>query len=148
MELAERILAIDPGGTTGLAWQMPDGSFMTEAVKEAEELWELLNPSLIQRVVYEQFGGRIISEHGLHTVRLIGGIQALCYYHKLPVQGRPPQSRKAFVDKAQDYIKQTKGIRFVVHEVDALSHLMSYLWKPELNPNRKTTARSYTRTRA
>lgn len=146
--MAERVLAIDPGGTTGLAWQLPDGSLMTESVNEPEELWQQIDPRLIERVVYEQFGGRVISEHGLHTVRMVGGIQALCYYHKLPVEGRPPQSRTAFIDKAKEHIQRTKGIKFVVHEVDALAHLMCYLAVGPLPRKSTTTARSYRRSKA
>lgn len=119
------ILAIDPGGTTGLAWYLQDGIYLTATADSAEKVWEEIDPTSVDTVLYEQFSASIISKHGLHTVRVVGGIQALCMYHKIPCIARTAQSRIAFLDDAKDILKYQPGPK-TPHQRDALAHILSY----------------------
>lgn len=120
------ILSIDPGGTSGLAWRMPDGRYLTSVGHSPSDVWEQVDPKIISEVVYENYAGQLISGAGLLTVRIIGGIQALCELHGIKVWRHPPQVRKAFLASARVYLAKNKDDTFVVHEVDALAHLMAW----------------------
>lgn len=121
---SKAILAIDPGGTSGIALWLPDGKYITNVALTPEDTWSYIDPDTISRVLCENYHGQIISTYGLHTVRIIGGIMALCWKYDIPYQGRPPQARYPRLEAAKFYLKQNKGDTFVVHEADALAHLM------------------------
>jgi hypothetical protein len=122
-------LAIDPGGTTGLCWQSTDWPlkipYLTATANSAEKVWECVDSAFIRTVIYEQFSTKYISKHGLHTVRVIGGIQALCMHYNIPCIPRTAQSRIAFLDDAKA-ILTGKGESFTEHQKDALAHMLSY----------------------
>lgn len=124
------ILAFDPGVTTGMAYKMPDGSYMTVALGQYAEIdvWDSITPS-IDLVLYEEFKATDISKYGLYTVRLIGGILAICHKLEIKVQKQQPQQRRSFIPYARQHIKETKGDTYVIHEVDALSHIFFYEYR-------------------
>lgn len=115
------ILAIDPGITTGIAFHDTSG-YVTTTTKEDVELWSILTGVPWETVVCEAFAtsGRI-SAPGLATVRLIGGVQALCYRLSIPVHMHSPQVR-------YPYLKQAKIMKrgHIIHEIDALAHLLRW----------------------
>lgn len=124
------ILGIDPGVTTGLAYKMPNGSYMTTVLGQYDEkeVWDSITPN-IDLVLYEEFKAITISTYGLYTVRVIGGILAICHKLGIKVIRQHPQQRRSFIVPAEDHIRRTKGSRHVVHEVDALSHIFYYEYK-------------------
>lgn len=122
------ILAFDPGVSTGVAYKMPDGEYMTVCLGqyEEDEVWGCIDPNTISAVLYEEFKCTTISKFGLYTVRLIGGIIALCHANKIQVVRQHPQQRRSFIPIAKKYLQDNKGERFKIHEVDALSHIMYF----------------------
>ena len=124
------IIAVDPGQTTGVAMQIVSPDEQQRLVKTTtadtpETIFDLVANYKWEVVVCENFAtaGRM-SKYGLYTVRIVGGIQALCHYLKIPLAMRQPQNRTAFQDDAAKYLMPTKH---VIHEVDALAHLLA--WK-------------------
>lgn len=136
------ILAIDPGGTTGIAIRMNDGSIQTcvcqtmtgDKKKEFDStsLYDMICTPGITHVVYEMFQAELISKYGLHTVRLVGAIEALCWKLNIPVLAHMPQMRRPFLDEAKKILTK-KGGRYVIHEVDALAHLLRMEYDREHN---------------
>lgn len=122
MGYIHRITAFDPGGTTGVAIRMVDGSVRTRAETDPEVVFDLVVCS--EYVVYEDFQTAFrIDKNGLHTVRIIGGIIALCYEHDISIFKHSPFKRKAFQEQAHQMLK---GQRHMIHEEDALAHLLAY----------------------
>ena len=115
------IIAIDPGVSTGIAWHDNSG-YHSIVTRDEDDVWNLLVGIKWSMVVYETFftSGRI-SAPGLQTVRLIGGIQALCRHLKLPTHGQAPQQRYPFQDNAKAMLRGR-----IVHEQDAMAHLLRY----------------------
>lgn len=127
--ITRSILAIDPGITTGLAWRAPDGSYHTATAKDSfQDVWKELDPGLIELVVYENFSAQTISKYGLETVRLIGSIQGVCWARGIRTHVQQPQFRRAFLDAASKHLTTAHGASgFVVHQTDALAHLMAFI---------------------
>lgn len=128
------VLAIDPGGTIGIATTADGETFSTFTTTTAEELWWLVAAGAWDMVLCENFAAQTISKYGLHTVRLVGGVQAVCLIKAVPLTMRTPQDRRAWQEFAQKHLEERRTRtkeRFVVHQADALAHLMSWLhWKP------------------
>lgn len=123
----EPMLAIDPGVSTGMAYRMPDGSYETVVLGQwdEEEVWSSITPNL-GTVIYENFRCKVISKYGLYTVRMIGGIIALCKAYKIPCIRQEPPERRIFVPVAQQYLRKHKQDSFVIHEADALAHMFAF----------------------
>jgi hypothetical protein len=113
------VIAIDPGQTTGLAILL-DTKYLTFTEVTPEEVWNEVNNIKWDHVVCENFttAGRI-SSYGLLTVRIIGGIQAICWLKKMPLHMRMPQHRNSKQ-------KQANTMATVIHERDALAHLLAW----------------------
>ncbi len=122
MTTTHKITAFDPGITTGIAIRMSDGTIFTRAETELPIVYSFVIKSGI--VVYEDFttAGRI-STYGLHTVRLVGAIIALCHISGIPCIRHMPYNRKAFQLPAHKLLSTTKHL---IHEEDALAHLLAY----------------------
>jgi hypothetical protein len=116
-----RIIAFDPGVTTGIAWK-DKGEYHTTITKNEDEIWSLLTGIPWNAVVFETFAtsGRI-SSPGLQTVRLIGGIQAMCRHLQITTYAQAPMMRYPFVKQAKDMFPHK-----IVHEYAALSHLLRF----------------------
>lgn len=121
-------LAIDPGGTSGMATNIL-GSYKTFVCITPEEVFSYLirNKDLFSTVVIETFQAQLIGKWGLHTVRIVGGVYALCFEHKIEYVPHMPGERKAFLKEAKDYLRQNdrNALRHD-HEMDALAHLMRH----------------------
>jgi len=122
----KRILAVDPGITSGIAAKYKQDTYITSVCTSEEDVWDFVNPDTCDVVLYEEFKATKIDRYGLQTVRVIGGIRALCNYFKIPIFRQQPQQRRSFIPIARKYLQQNKGDRFKVHETDALSHIMYY----------------------
>lgn len=125
MDTYKKILAIDPGVSTGIAAR--NGSnIITAVLKQSEQVYDLFTANRPDIVVCEQFGTTLISKYGLHTVRLIGGIQALCYVYKIVLIQQPPQRRYPYLQEATNLLRATNK-KYLIHEVDATAHLLAYI---------------------
>lgn len=121
--LGRTIISIDPGGTTGLAIRYPDGQWMTVALTRPSELWEFFEAGP-DHVVFEIFTpqGRA-DQYMTYTIELVGGIKALLYALKLTGTAHTPGARVAYMLQAEEMLRPHEH---VIHEVDALAHLLAY----------------------
>lgn len=82
-----QILSFDPGPHCGLAWRNPDDTLDARMIyNDLHETFKFITSNPHPKVVvFEDFqtAGNI-SKDGLYTVRLIGGIQALCLIYNVP----------------------------------------------------------------
>lgn len=116
------ITAFDPGVTTGIAVRYDDNIIFTRAEKVLSEVYNFVLLSKV--VVYEDFvTGFRIDTNGLHTVRLVGSIIALCHVNHIPCYKHTPFKRKAFQKESHLLLKGTKHL---IHEEDALAHLLAF----------------------
>ena len=116
-------LAIDPGGTTGLAFLSAENVWVTSTASTPEELYDMISEEY-KAIIIETFQAQRISTYGLHTVRLVGGVEALCYKLKIPLIKHMPTKRRPFQRQAELMLR---SFIHVVHEEDALAHLLTYL---------------------
>lgn len=119
-------LALDPGGTCGIAIRTEISTIVTRVTHRPKDLWNLIRDLKPDRVVFENFQtpGHI-SKDGLYTVRLIGGIEALTYSLKIPTVMQFPNERLQQLEVARHYLKLAQK-KYLIHEVDALAHLLVY----------------------
>ena len=117
------IVAIDPGGSTGLAARYADGSWLTNTVTDPADLWDLIaqRPDVC---VLEAFStsGRV-DKWMIHTIELVGGVIAACYVLNIKTFLHSPQKRYPWLAQAEAMLKGQQHTR---HEVDALSHLLAF----------------------
>ncbi len=122
------IVAIDPGGTTGIAYRITAESPKTLIQFDEAGLYDWLEAyhQNLSQVIIENFvTGGFISKDGLYTVRLVGGVQALCHLWGIPCDTRNSNTRSTFIPQAKEILKKQKP-NHVIHEVDALSHLLQW----------------------
>ena len=142
-----RVLAIDPGGSTGMA--MWEGSEVrTLTVPSMDTIGEVVSVIIEARpdiIVVETFlsTGKL-SKYGIWTLELIGVIKTLVHlahsdtlvWHledwKPSIVRRSPSQRIVFEPKAKALLKARPAIDghrliFTDHEVSALAHLWGYL---------------------
>jgi hypothetical protein len=119
------VCAIDPGGTTGIAIRLPTetDNLQTCVAKTPEELYDLINRGHITHIVIETFQAQLISRHGLDTVEIVGGVKALCHVLNIELETHMPQDRYPFQQEAKQLLQ---GKHTVIHEQDALAHLLRY----------------------
>lgn len=144
-KLPERLLALDPGETTGWSlWvdgQYKDGGQLETVVLSTEsqgvkvlnwaplkELFVTTKPTL---VVYENY--RIYSHkldrHSfseVETLRLIGGIDLICWEESIPVANQMAVQAKSFItdDKLKAWDFWLKGLK---HSRDSMRHALYYI---------------------
>lgn len=128
-ESREITLGIDPGLTTGMAVGYRDIEsnklqFMTWTCNTKEEVWDFIQKP-IMIVCVEQFVAQLISKYGLHTVELVGGIEATCHFSRIPLTRQTPQQRYPYLEAAG--MLRTKGKGHTHHERDALAHVLRNL---------------------
>lgn len=116
-------IAIDPGGTTGLAVRYPDGSWMTVSLNTPAQLWDFFLESP-DEVVFEVFstGGRV-DRYMIYTIELVGGIKAAIYALNLRGFAHSPGKRYPWLGQAEAMLR---GQEHTPHEVDALAHLLTH----------------------
>lgn len=128
------IIAIDPGGTSGIAMREHDDSLSYIQLHKPGEVYEFLwrmlgswKGEIVEAIVCENFttAGRI-SKDGLHTVRIIGGVQAIGIIKGVPVYTPEPSQRKMCKDEAERLAPKGYELR---HQRDALMHLLAYEYR-------------------
>lgn len=147
-----RVLAVDPGITTGLAYRDDSGLVWTDESKGSEDVIAQMLKFEPAIVIVERFAtsGRM-SGYGLETIELVGRLtgaaQAVTAIaeqttrNKGPIYGftcrmvvQYPQYRKSMQDKAKLHSAPSlHGRRSHAgrHEADALAHLLAYQWHTE-----------------
>ena len=126
-------LAIDPGVTTGVAASIC-GSYYTFPTKDPNDLFRLIfeYKHCIQYVVYEEFStaGRV-DHNMLKTIRVVGGIVAVCYLSNVIAVKHYPGFRASFMNEAKRILvpgteNGHRKMTVTVHELDALGHLLYF----------------------
>lgn len=116
-------LAIDPGETTGLALSV-GGVLYTSMTKLERDVWSLV--SLVDTCIVENFvTSGVISRYGLHTVRLVGAVEALCWQNEVQFVRQMPGYRRVFLPEAEK-LMPPHSKHENRHEKDAISHLLAY----------------------
>lgn len=118
-------IAIDPGGTTGIAIRTTDGTILTVAEKNplgVYDLFKMYGPQF-EVVICEDFVAQHIDNYMRATIRLVGAISALAYIYNAKLYIQAPQTRKGFISRAK---QQLKDKNVVIHEIDAFAHLLAW----------------------
>lgn len=120
------ILAIDPGLTTGMAFNI-NGFYETLDQPDARELYEFVFTTPLEVVLCEQFTTSNIhsNKYGVRTAEIVGAVEALCYVRKIPFHRRNNHQRLPSMEQAKQILRAKKR-QFVDHEVDALAHLLQW----------------------
>ena len=133
----KRILALDPGETTGYAvfdgivfiklGQVNTGHVDTSVIP-LRKLFEEVNPDIVVVEEYRVYAWRA-KQHSwssLHTPRLIGCIETLCEIHRKPIAMQGAGIVKQFVtnDKLKDWGFYVKG---QAHARDATRHACYFI---------------------
>ena len=123
------VISIDPGGTTGIAIRTPENWILTCTASSPEELFDMVDGTPFTHVIVENFAAELIGKWGLFTVRIVGGVYSIAYRKGAEYILHQPQDRYPFQKEAKAFLterkKQTKQ-RFVIHEEDALAHLLRW----------------------
>jgi hypothetical protein len=126
------VMGIDPGVSTGvaLAYFEDEWYYVTNTCKDPSEVWEQIC-SPITVLVVEQFSAQLISKYGIHTVEVVGGVIALAWKHGIEVIRDTPQQRRPYLEYARAQVppRGAHTQHDLRHEVDALSHVVRYLYK-------------------
>jgi len=125
-------LAIDPGGTTGLALRI-NNDLLTTTVNTDVDLWKYFEngetwPTTVVMEEWQYFNG-IVTPAGFHTANLVASVRGICHIRCIPCLLRTPQSRYFRQRAAEEWLKKNKGMKgheWVVHEADALAHLLTW----------------------
>lgn len=122
---ASKLIAVDPGITTGMAFHI-GSTLQTCVAVSAVEVLEMLDGADLVVVERFQTGGRL-SGYGLETIELVGTIKGYCYAKQIECQVVTPQAR--YVCMAQALSMEGSVITKSAvskHEVDALAHLLAW----------------------
>lgn len=125
-----RLMAIDPGITTGMAFRI-DGKLATCVGYSDEDVIDLIHD--LDVVVIERFAtaGRL-SAPGLLTIELVGQVRGWCRAQGIRCDVATPQARYMYMQEAYNNIGRGKLIepsKVQQHERDALAHLLSWEYR-------------------
>src|SRR5262245_57026224 len=95
------IMAIDPGGSTGVAFKI-DNNYHTCTITDPKELWDLLKNFKPDKVAFESFAtGGQVDRNMIGTMELVGSIHGICYVLGIEFYGQQPQARRSFIPPAR-----------------------------------------------
>lgn len=151
------VIAIDPGISTGVAihkiteasygalsYVPATDEYLALVVTEPPKLWDLIEQHKPETIVIENFAaGGLISKDGQATIRLVGAMELAAYITGADLVLQFPAERRAFIDRAREMLKQrSTGKAPIVHEVDAMAHLLLYEHRLEhgIKMNRRSFA--------
>ena len=151
--LKQRIVALDPGETTGACifyqGEMIDATqLVTIPISTAIEAFDsyIVSTGVPDLVVYEDYRiyGWKADTHkwaSLHTPKIIGVIETVCHFHDVPTEFRLAQQAKQFVTDArlEEWGLWLKGQQ---HARDAVRHAVYQLvhGKPQKAKNKLVKA--------
>ena len=114
-----KLLAIDPGLTSGIAVKM-NGKYTAFTLDIVTQVYDLIANTQWTALAYESFSSAgNINAAGHATIRLTGAIEAICYLHKIPYFVHSPQNRYAFMQRSKALLGKV-----IVHQQDAMAHLL------------------------
>jgi hypothetical protein len=128
------VIAIDPGGTTGIAFRYPGGQIATSTVNTQEALWayfenDMPKPDHVIIEEWQYFSGAA-TPSGVHTASLVSSVHGICYVLGIPLSLRSPGSRRPKMEEATKWYKAKVGKKYTnkmdSHEIDALAHLLQW----------------------
>lgn len=130
------LMAIDPGGTTGLAFRYPKGGGIeTTTVDTQEALWayfklyEIPLPDTVICEEWQYFTGKT-TPAGIYTAHLVSSLTGICHVLGIPFALKTPTSRFAKLQDATDWYKKARNKKRTnkmdSHEIDALAHLLTW----------------------
>lgn len=120
------ILAVDPGITTGIAIHTNQDLYLTLVIHRHKDLWSIVDLHLPDVIVVEDFNSAgLISKDGQATLRLIGAIEAVAFRMDIPTIIQFPRERYPFIAPAKQMLLASRE-KFLIHQTDALSHLLLY----------------------
>lgn len=131
--MLKQILALDPGETTGFV--MAEGgeesySIITTGALYTHEsvLDALVRYKHLAAIVCEVYTtANIRTQAQVSTLELIGAVKGFCYTTGTPFIGQYPAVRRAYLSKADRYVKEHNVPRDIArHATDALAHLLRY----------------------
>lgn len=130
----KRIVAFDPGGSTGIATLTieDDGTrtYTSQTLVEPTNVWDYLGYiENVSAVICEQFSsGGAVSKYGFKTVRVLGGIHALCHFRGIPLTWHAPAKRMPYLAEAIVIVVGNGGKKSTSeHEFTATAHLLAWL---------------------
>ena len=104
---------------------LPD-QYITLVVHKNTEVRELIEYHRPTVTIFEDFNsGGLIDKNGQATIRLIGYIEAVTQVLNIPTCLQFPRERYPMIDPARQLIKAMNK-KYLIHEVDALAHLLLY----------------------
>lgn len=125
------ILAVDPGQKfTGLAMFNSDKQvYQTFEFGNGDyhSVWHFVMNGQWNHVVCEDFTAKFISHYGITTVRVVGGIEAICMLRKVPLERPRAQDRIPFIHAADQMLVKIHGhLPPRDHQQSALAHLLRF----------------------
>lgn len=127
-----KILAVDPGITTGMATYI-DGQWNTFVCpKSFEAVYQVVMSGIDwDLIIVEGFATPgLIASYGIDTVELIGAVKALCWWAKLECVVQYPVERRGNLSDAKMLMQNVlKTKRYQTHQLDAVSHILTYMRK-------------------
>jgi|GEM_PF-2074777 len=123
----ERLLALDPGDTTGwalfLGGSLHDKGQIPGTIADMTRLFDLHLPTQIVFEEYRIYPWKLAEHAGstVPTLRLIGAIETLCEQRSIPYLVQSAQSAKGFMtdEKLREWNYFPKTLR---HAADAVRH--------------------------
>lgn len=130
-------LAIDPGGSTGLAWQDDDLSLHTVVAPSKWAVYGVIRQLQPTTIILERFvTGQRLNQYSRLTIEICGGVEALAHFLGATLIYHKPAAREPWMDQALEILTAEHGPRgakskghgvFTDHEQDALAHELAWL---------------------
>lgn len=127
-------LAIDPGGSTGLAWQTADGEFHTTVAPNKWAVYEVIKRLAPTTIILERFiTGQRLNQYSRYTIEICGGVEAAAHLLGAKLIYHTPKAREPWMEQALNLLTEKHGPRgakskghgvFTDHEIDATAHLL------------------------
>jgi hypothetical protein len=126
-----RVIAVDPGKTTGLACSDNGHVVALAASPHPIEAWKWIYSHYmaaegVASVIIEDYqGSGPASEPAIYTIKAVGFLSYTCALMSMTYRVVPPQRRKSQVDRAKTIVEAWNtehGTHWPIHTVDALAH--------------------------
>ena len=122
--MTEKIMAFDPGFTTGVAVQEGDSLTLMQ-VKGLKTVWDVLYTGVPDMIVYESFLYQRRDKVDLRPVEAIGVIKLYSELQKIPILSQTPaQGKRFWTDKKIKQLDLWEPGQ--PHAMDALRHLLYF----------------------
>lgn len=121
------LLAIDPGSRyNGMASKI-QGVYNTWELNNHEAVWWTVLNGQWEHVIIEDFVTVEISRYGTFTLKIIGGVMAICYQRNIPITIQQPGERITFIPRADELMLKVHGYKHPRdHEQSAMAHMLKW----------------------